>query len=184
MLDGVIFQRELNLRTTFENRLFFLSLRSSDHRRFENFWNHSSFQIYSRCSSFWLLFESMMIIMSMMKSGDCLWKSLVRDSWLRLCRIDSSNAIRSYHAELNECIEFDWNNGRANDVHITIAITRYEYCIMLKLKSTFYSIDNWWLSLRKKFNVREHCYCSFTSWLHDDICYTEIIASERKFFAR
>ena len=163
MLDGGTFQRELDLRTIFENRFFSLSLRSSDHRRLWNFWNHSSFQICSRCNSFWLLFESMMIVMSMMKSDDCLWKIFARDFWLRSCRIDSSNAIRSYYVELNVCIEPDWNNDRANDEHVTTAIIRYEYCIMLKSKNIFYSIDSWWLSLRKKFDVRKHCHCSFTS---------------------
>ena len=120
----------------------------------------------------------------MIKSDDCFWKTFARDFWLRSYRINSSNVIRSYHAELIMCIEFGWNNNRTNDVHITIVITRYEYCIMLKFKNTFYSIDSWWFSLKKKFDVYEHCHCSFISWLHDYIWYIEIIAFERKFFAR
>ena len=56
MFNDDIFKREFNLRTIFDDILIFLSLRSSDHRKLWNFWNHSPFKIYSQNSSFWLFF--------------------------------------------------------------------------------------------------------------------------------
>ena len=131
-----------------------------------------------------MLSESMMMMISIIKNNHWFENFFSDNFWLQSCQIKSLNKIRSYHAELNVYIEVDLNTVRANDVYITITIIFYENYNMLEFKSTFDSINNWWFSLKERFDVYKYCHRSFILWLHNYICYIEIIVFVFKSFSR
>ena len=78
-----------------------------------------------------------------MDGGYCPDKTPAGDSWLRSCRIGSTSVIRADHAGLEVWVGPGLSSVTAKDVHVTVAVARYEYCTMLGSKGTSYSIASW-----------------------------------------